>query len=668
MKKYLGLLLGIVVSVAAFAFVYKGELEDVPPVISWNGQLIQGMLESGKQGFLEYEESDVNDYDDFKDDYEDEHDNADAITLHAGVNYVSPLEDISVEDLTKCIDPEADRVLFAQYDADEGEFLTYPKGPFGDDTQEIEDTDYKFEAGKGFVIISRKAADAYCVAAAEDKAKVTTTDPMDEDVRGWVLLHSSEGNVEDLVASFEDRVDKVWMMIDENEFEKVDESDYDEDLDDFYMVWVKLSKGENGADNAAVSAVGSFVPTRPVVVFDQVDDNHSQIIFSWDKVADANARVENYLVEVYNCNLDGTNCDHTGYYAEPHRVNSNSTVFYFYNPSAGKEYHFKVAAKLQGREVAPQDYTAEVSVDVAVAAAAVVANDVEVEVDVEVEEEPSANVPARVDEIVVFDEPSFGDDLGIPNNGGNFDFGGGIIPPNGGLGEAIAILAPPVGFSVEGYNGNVDLSWQAPVGMEPDQFKVMYWKPDQSAEEGKSKFVDFVPGQSNYNVNINETLVNSATDGTRYLFAVQSMDEAGNKSDPVGLSERIWILPAAVVQAEKDPGDESQIRYTWSAPSLVNFDYLEVDKYFVDIYLSGEVQVRVFLRSKPNGAWEKEVYSGGVSIQKRFYERWPAYFYYQYNDLPNLDTELRLYTQYKFKDGSDDFLVSAPSVKEVPGL
>lgn len=224
---------------------------DTPPMLSLGGEGVQGKIEKGAQGFLQFEEDDEDDFDDFKDDYEDEHDDAETIALHAGVNYVSPLEDTSVEELINCIDPEADRVLLAQYDADEGKFLTYPKGPFGDDTEKIDDTDYEFKAGKGVVIIARHDADAYCLAEAEKQSDVDITHPMDEDVRGWVLLHSNEDNVEDFIKPFEDRVDLVWKMTDDNEFEKVKKGDYDEDLEDFHMVWVKLTKGENGGDDVS---------------------------------------------------------------------------------------------------------------------------------------------------------------------------------------------------------------------------------------------------------------------------------------------------------------------------------------------------------------------------------------------------------------------------------
>lgn len=371
--------LAAVMVVAGGVYYYFNDV-DVPPTLSFGGAGVQGMLEDGEQGFLEYEDGDEADYKDFISGYKDDNVDAEVMRLHSGVNNVYVPEEISVEDLSKCIDPEAGRVLFAQWDAKEGSFMVYPEGPFAETT--TVDTDYKFKKGSGLVVISRHSADSWCLAAADTKSSVAVVAPMAADQDGWVLLPSNNGKVADFIEPFNDRVLKVWKMVGDNEFERVREADYDENVGDYYLLWLKLAEVQE------VAREDHYVPENPEVVYKKIDKDHSQIVFGWDKVVKENVNVQEYSVLVYQCDLLGQNCDHSGYYAQVHRVPESRPEFYMVNPEPGKKYYFKVAAKIEGREVVAADYTREISVE----------------------------VPA----VVVVGDPA-GDDAEDPANGGNED-------------------------------------------------------------------------------------------------------------------------------------------------------------------------------------------------------------------------------------------------------
>ncbi len=344
--------LAAVMVVAGGVYYYFNDV-DVPPTLSFGGAGVQGMLEDGEQGFLEYEDGDEADYKDFISGYKDDNVDAEVMRLHSGVNNVYVPEEISVEDLSKCIDPEAGRVLFAQWDAKEGSFMVYPEGPFAETT--TVDTDYKFKKGSGLVVISRHSADSWCLAAADTKSSVAVVAPMAADQDGWVLLPSNNGKVADFIEPFNDRVLKVWKMVGDNEFERVREDDYDQDLGDYYLLWLKLEKAQEVAvdDN-------HYVPTGVEADYSK-EGNNSQIILTWDRAA-ASEQVVDYLVKVYKC--VGDLCDHTGYFAEPHEVNGER--FVVSNPEPGSKYYFKVAAEVAGRAVVDDDYSAEVSKEVPV--------------------------------------------------------------------------------------------------------------------------------------------------------------------------------------------------------------------------------------------------------------------------------------------------------------
>ncbi len=224
--------------------LYLNSQNDNPPTLSFGGNGVQGMIEGGSQGFLQYQDRDKNTYRTFTSAYREDNEDAKKYELKAGINHVIVTQDITVGDLRKCIDPAADRVFFAQWDADEGNFMVYPEGPF-QETVTV-DTDYEYKEGSGLIIISKAKADTYCVTDPAKKSGVDMVAPMDEDVSGWVLLQSNEDNVEKFIAPFKNRVQKVWKMTDMNKFEKVDSGDYDEDLEDYYMVWLKLKEGKNG--------------------------------------------------------------------------------------------------------------------------------------------------------------------------------------------------------------------------------------------------------------------------------------------------------------------------------------------------------------------------------------------------------------------------------------
>src|SRR3989338_7156231 len=145
--------------------------EERPPQLSLGGKY-QAFSKEGLQGFLKYEEADQAVFDKKYGDT-----NKKNITLKEGINYVYVDKQTEIEDIIKCIDPVAERILIAQYKPEDKTFYTFPKGPFGAETQEFAGIHQKLNPTEGLIVISRREAKAYCLKEPKLKAENNADEP-----------------------------------------------------------------------------------------------------------------------------------------------------------------------------------------------------------------------------------------------------------------------------------------------------------------------------------------------------------------------------------------------------------------------------------------------------------------------------------------------------------
>lgn len=203
--------------------------DERPPSLSLTGKY-QAFSKEGLQGFLKYEDSDKEAFDKKYGDT-----NKKSITLKEGINYVHVNKQTEIEDIIECIDPDAERILIAQYKPEDKVFYTFPKGPFGAETKEFASVHQKINPTEGLIVISRREAKAYCLKEPKAKAENKVNEP---EYGGWTLVASKDDKVKDLVKDFEDRVKVAWVMEDDDSFKKA--PDFETELEEYYLVWLKM--------------------------------------------------------------------------------------------------------------------------------------------------------------------------------------------------------------------------------------------------------------------------------------------------------------------------------------------------------------------------------------------------------------------------------------------
>lgn len=228
----------LIVGIIGGVFYFRSKsVDNTPPKLGLGSVSIQGMLKEGRQGFLEFEEKDITAFEARREDFEGE-----PIQLASGVNYVYAEEKLTVEDIVECVDPEAGSFLFAHYDYKEKIFSTYPKGPF-EETKE-KDLDYEIKPGNAFVLIVREDADAYCLKSAKEQADYVFRELLPDNEQGWILFAASDENLAEVLNPFVGRIELVFKMTEAEKFERLEQDDIDEGLDDYYLLWIKLKEKE----------------------------------------------------------------------------------------------------------------------------------------------------------------------------------------------------------------------------------------------------------------------------------------------------------------------------------------------------------------------------------------------------------------------------------------
>lgn len=372
------ILVGLIVAMIVggglyYAFGSNGD-EEQPPSIDMGGSGFQGMIKAGKQGFLEYEEKDKAAHKAVLEENKEVLKGHPAVKLKSGVNYVYAYEDVTVEELTLCMDPVVGSVLFAHYDWKQSKFLTYPKGPFGVQTKEV-GTDYAFQKGDSIVAIVKNPGDFYCVASANTKSSVAASVPAADS--GWILMASNQDNLKAYVEPIKSRVLKAFVLDKNGKFVKVESAGYDYDMKSksTYLVWLKLEKTSDTPTRAADSGPtpGPTVVADPVrgVAADPVNHPAASVVqgvqatyaehrvnVTWGQVALAEGEtLDSYYVFYNYCGEDGSHCSDT-----PNRERTEaSRNFNFDVPRMGV-YKVKVGAKKIGQEVADIAYSAVVDV------------------------------------------------------------------------------------------------------------------------------------------------------------------------------------------------------------------------------------------------------------------------------------------------------------------
>lgn len=265
------ILVGVIVAMIVggglyYAFGSNGD-EEQPPSIDMGGSGFQGMIKAGKDGFLEYEEKDKAVHKAMLEENADVLKGHPAVKLKSGVNYVYAYDDVTVEELTLCMDPVVGSVLFAHYDWKQSKFLTYPKGPFGVQTKEV-DTDYAFQKGDSIVAIVKNPGDFYCVASADTKSSVAASVPAADS--GWILMSSNQDNLKAYIEPIKSRVLKAFVLDKNGKFVKVESAGYDYDMKSksTYLVWLKLEKASGTPARAADGGATPGPTPGPTVVVD----------------------------------------------------------------------------------------------------------------------------------------------------------------------------------------------------------------------------------------------------------------------------------------------------------------------------------------------------------------------------------------------------------------
>ncbi|MDA1060861.1 MAG: fibronectin type III domain-containing protein [bacterium] len=244
----------VVVLLLSLSGYYYFDFDDKegPPKLSMGSSIVKGMMENGKQGFLEFEESDKVSYNSKKSSFK-----GSPITLKTGPNNVYVDEKYTLDELVQCINPQVERFLFAEYNPIEKTYFTYPKGPFGSATKIVPGKlSYEVKAGKAFTVIVRRDGEAYCMKSANQKSSYPITKPLADDKSGWVLMAAHDSDLNKVILPYKDRVKSIYKMKDAENFEKV--TDMNVKLKDYYVIWLKLGKkGEAQASVSAHTDVGS---------------------------------------------------------------------------------------------------------------------------------------------------------------------------------------------------------------------------------------------------------------------------------------------------------------------------------------------------------------------------------------------------------------------------
>lgn len=318
-----------------FYFGYRNS-DNTPPRLEIGSAAILGMLKEGKQGFLEFEKQDITAFESRKEDFDGE-----PVKLASGVNYVYAEKKLTVKDIVECVDPKVESFLFAHYDYNDKVFYTYPKGPFGEETKET-DLDYEVMPGHGFVLIVKEDADAYCLKSAKERANYVVRELLPYDKKGWVLFAASNENLVEVLDPFAGRIKLVFKMTGAEKFERLEEEDADEELDDYYLLWMKLKEKEVKETEVEVEEEVAMNAEKTPTNLEVNKEDATHMLFTWDAPQNVTG-LTNYSIHRSIVTEDGNEKWLDTITSAPGSIETSKTIFYD-DLIRGSSYVFKVGA------------------------------------------------------------------------------------------------------------------------------------------------------------------------------------------------------------------------------------------------------------------------------------------------------------------------------------
>ena len=265
-RKYLlgGAAVVLVAAVISFSYLASVFSDETPPSLDVGEQGLQGLIMSGK--FLQFDDDDFDRADEMDDDstarqrgvqyfYSAEDVDEDALQASKTDGF-EPDKSMTIEDLAYSIKAKKDlQCVIIKWDPEEKQFITFPKGNYKNTIVPDEDEldEYWANSYEGFSIMCSKTFDTWFVAGADEMVNDEFEDDFDHFnlnnfVKGWHLYaFPTSESLKNTLAACPERMTKIYVQTDTNDFEKIDIDDDDEVelVDDWHMVWFKVSGDED---------------------------------------------------------------------------------------------------------------------------------------------------------------------------------------------------------------------------------------------------------------------------------------------------------------------------------------------------------------------------------------------------------------------------------------